>query len=94
MKNIRIQPAEVEAYQAPDGQLFEDFRKAERHCHDLVGETLDELMAVATTKPNMGSITRVDQHRVLMHWLESADEIRPIISRLNAYLQATRGGDQ
>ena len=42
---------EITAYKTPDGEIFEDEDKANKHFSDLLGEELDGLMRLSKSSP-------------------------------------------
>lgn len=72
---------ETTAYKTPDGQFFDDEDEAIKHYKDLLGEELDGLMRLSKIP-----ITRTDEFKLIMGWIDQPKELKKAINAIHALL--------
>jgi hypothetical protein len=77
MMNYKI----VECFQTYDGKLFTNEKEAKQHSDDILGEELDGLLKLAKL-----DITRNQEYKALLAWMEDKDKLRVTIDKLQRIL--------
>lgn len=77
MNNYR----EVECFKTCDGKLFESERQAKDHADDLLGQELDGLLKLAKI-----DITRTQEYKALMAWMDDRENLKRTIDKLHSIL--------
>ena len=70
---------ELEAYKTSDGQLFEDYDKAETHQMALIGEKLDGMLP----HDDRGNVTQADRFNILTKMLADTQALHKKIKDLD-----------
>lgn len=74
-----VQP--IDAYRTHDGRLFECEKAAAEHAADLLGAELDGLLRLAEL-----DITRQQEYKALMTWLNNRQELKASIAAIHSLL--------
>ena len=73
---------EITAYQTPDGEIFTDENKADKHYSDLLGEQLDGLMRLSKIQ-----LKRTDEFKLIMGWIDQPDELKKAICKIHSIIK-------